>query len=83
MNHEHLLKQCVNHPGRYFPTPEAVLQDLRFDRQEKKHILESWKDEEEQLLVATEENMEGKGSSRLQAVARALEQLNESRGGSR
>ncbi len=44
-------------PGRTFGSPEALEASRDFSDEQKRAILLQWKDQLQQLLVATEENM--------------------------
>lgn len=69
------IAQRIKSPANYFVNPKAVLEDSRLNTTQKIEILNSWKQEEEMLMVASEENMEGDSGGNLQAVCDALNQL--------
>ena len=64
-------------PKAAFGTPERVLADPDLDRESKLAILKAWEHDEQELLVAEEEGMDGGEQSMLQRVSRALESLSE------
>jgi hypothetical protein len=50
---------AMKDPGRAFGSPEALEASRDFGDQQKHEILLQWKDQLQQLMVATEENMPG------------------------
>ena len=49
----------MKNPGRSFASPEALEASAGFSAAQKRAILMQWKDQLEQLMVATQENMPG------------------------
>jgi hypothetical protein len=62
-------------PSRYYHGPQAIADDGDLTAEQKLSLLESWAADEERLLVATEENMGGGESSRLDEVLAVLGRL--------
>jgi hypothetical protein len=54
---------AMKNPGRSFGSPEALEAATGFSPAQKQAILRQWKDQLEQLLVATDENMPGPETS--------------------
>jgi hypothetical protein len=50
-------------PAATFGTPEALEESAALSREQKHALLLQWKDQLQQLLVATEENMPGPGTA--------------------
>jgi hypothetical protein len=50
---------AMKNPGRNFASPEALEEDTGFSPAQKLAILRQWKDQLEQLMTATAENMPG------------------------
>jgi hypothetical protein len=57
------IQQAMKNPGRIFGTPEALEASAELTAVQKHAVLLQWKDQLQQLLVATEENMPGPESS--------------------
>lgn len=53
------LQDAMKNPARTFGSPEAVESSTGFTAAQKRAILLQWKDQLQQLMVATEENMPG------------------------
>jgi hypothetical protein len=53
------IDTAMNNPARTFGTPEAVEAEGRLTHAQKHAVLLQWKDQLQQLMVATEENMPG------------------------
>jgi len=58
-----------------YETPEGLAQDARLSKAEKIRILKKWREDEEQLCIASAEGMTGGTASNLKAVQRALDSL--------
>jgi hypothetical protein len=71
MNLEHALAD----PSSEFETPEAVLAEKELSPEQKKAILERWRQDAELLQQAEGENMAGGEPSMLARVQQALAQL--------
>ena len=74
---EKILQSYINCPVEYFASPDDVLRNVDLSDKEKLRILEAWKLDEEELQVATEENMGGSGKNRLSEVVTALGKLDQ------
>ena len=78
---------AMKNPGRTFGSPEALEASGNFSDEQKHAILLQWKDQLQQLMVATEENMPGPDSSSgmnadcLRRIVDALSRLGTARGG--
>jgi hypothetical protein len=53
------IQKAMQNPSRLFATPEAIEASADLTAQQKHAVLLQWKDQLQQLLVATEENMPG------------------------
>lgn len=53
------LQDAMKNPARLFGTPESLESSTELTAGQKQAVLLQWKDQLEQLLVATEENMPG------------------------
>jgi hypothetical protein len=53
------LQVAMKNPARVFGSPESVESSIELSADQKHAVLTQWKDQLEQLLVATEENMPG------------------------
>ena len=79
---------AMKDPGRTFGSPEALEVSRNFSDEQKHAILLQWKDQLQQLMVATEENMPGPETSSgmnsdcLRRIVDALSRLGAARGGS-
>ncbi len=79
---------AMKNPGRTFGSPEALEASRDFSDEQKHAILLQWKDQLQQLMVATEENMPGPETSSgmnadcLRRIVDALSRLGAARGGS-
>jgi hypothetical protein len=71
MNFEHALKD----PASEFDSPEAVVADERLTVDQKKAILEQWKQDARQLEKAAAENMADGEPNMLHRVSEALSRL--------
>lgn len=70
--------ELLKDPSRHYSVPQAIAEDQNLSREQKLRLLESWAADEERLQVATEENMGGGESSRLDEVLEVLGRLRES-----
>lgn len=57
------FSKAMKNPGRAFATPEAVEQAENLSPGQKHALLTQWRNQLEQLMVATEENMPGPESA--------------------
>lgn len=57
------LQNAMKNPSRTFGTPEAIEASVELSAEQKHAVLVQWKDQLQQLLVATEENMPGPETS--------------------
>lgn len=69
------VEDLVFHPKRHFCRPEDVVRSRRLSHIDKVRILESWKQDAQQLADSTAENMTGGEETDLREVSRALVQL--------
>ncbi len=74
------IEEAIQDPGAFFATPEEVLRADFLSADEKKKILDSWKVDQTNLLVAEEENMasgapQGKAAEKLRQISKAKESL--------
>ena len=53
------LQDAMKNPAGTFGSPEAIETSTGFSAAQKRAVLLQWKDQLQQLLVATEENMPG------------------------
>lgn len=53
------LQDAMNNPAGTFGSPEAIESSTELTARQKRAVLLQWKDQLQQLLVATEENMPG------------------------
>jgi hypothetical protein len=53
------IQDAMKNPGRTFGTPEALEASAELTGEQKHAVLLQWKDQLQQLMVATEENMPG------------------------
>jgi hypothetical protein len=53
------FESAMKNPGRSFASPEALEASAGFSAAQKRAILMQWKDQLEQLMVATQESMPG------------------------
>lgn len=61
-----------------YDSPAELLRDAALSRDEKIEMLESWRDDKEALLRATEEGMQGDGRAELlKEIEKALTSLGE------
>jgi hypothetical protein len=79
---------AMKNPGRTFGSPEALEASRNFSDEQKHAILLQWKDQLQQLMVATEENMPGPEASSdlnadcLRRIVDVLSRVGAARGGS-
>jgi hypothetical protein len=57
------LQDAMKNPARFFSTPEAIESSSELSAEQKHAVLLQWKDQLQQFLVATEENMPGPETS--------------------
>lgn len=61
-----------------YDSPAELLRDAALSRDEKIEMLESWRDDKEAMLRATEEGMQGDGRAELlKEIEKALTSLGE------
>lgn len=53
------ISDAMKNPGRIFGTPEALEASAELSGEQKHAVLLQWKDQLQQLMIATEENMPG------------------------
>jgi hypothetical protein len=78
------LKNKIVDPKAHFDKPKEVVQDDALSHQEKKKALNTWEQDERQLLTASNEGMPGsdegqrkKEANRLDEVVQAKDQIGE------
>jgi hypothetical protein len=78
------LKNKIVNPEVHFDNPKDVVQDDALSHQEKKKALNTWEQDERQLLTASNEGMSGsdegqrkKEANRLAEVVQAKDQIGE------
>ena len=78
------LKDKVVDPGAHFDKPKDVVKDSTLSRDEKKQALDTWEQDERQLLTASSEGMPAQtegirkdDGNRLGEVIRAEEKIGE------
>ena len=78
------LKNKIANPKAHFEKPKEVVHDDALSRDEKKKTLNTWEQDERQLLTASNEGMAGSdegvrkgGDNRLGEVVRAKEKIGE------
>jgi hypothetical protein len=82
------FSSAMKDPGRAFGSPEALEASRNFSDRQKHAILLQWKDQLQQLMVATEENMPGPETNSgvnadcLRRIVDALSRLGAAPGGS-
>jgi hypothetical protein len=69
------FEDLLKNPSRFYPRPQAVADDRSLSNEQKLSLLESWAADEKRLQIATEENMGGGESSRLDEVLEVLGRL--------
>jgi hypothetical protein len=69
------IAKYIHNPNEHFSSPQEVLQHTELDTQAKIKILEAWKQEQLQLMKASEENMPGPDADKLEQVELALTSL--------
>jgi hypothetical protein len=74
----------VENPGAHFDKPKKILQDQALSHDEKKKALNTWEQDERQLLTASNEGMSGgeedlksENANRLGEVVRAKAKIGE------
>ena len=66
------LEKALRDPAAVYHYPKDVLVDESLTKEQKLQILEQWKIDAIELMVAEEENMAGDGPSMLSRVNRAI-----------
>ena len=72
---EATLKDICLTPEKFYETPKDVAVDDRWSSDQKQEILQAWKLNEEALLRASNEGMDGGERPHLQLVVDELEKL--------
>jgi hypothetical protein len=77
-------KDKVENPKAHFDKPKDIVQDKALTHDEKKKALNTWEQDERQLLTASNEGMPGsdesresKDDSRLSEIVRTIEKIGE------
>lgn len=76
------FEQAMVAPERTFDTPDQVVENEQLSLHEKKKVLETWRDNEVQLLRASGEGMAGGERPHLPLIEKALARLDDSKHGS-
>lgn len=71
------MQDALIDPKRVFGTPERLLSEPRLERSTKLRILKRWRQDEEALLRAQYEGMEGDGNTLLRRVDEAIDRLSD------
>lgn len=69
------FEELLKDPSRFYGRPQAIADDKTLTLEQKLGLLESWAADEQRLQIATEENMGGGESSRLDEVLEVLGRL--------
>ncbi len=69
------LREAKQNPAAMFATPQDVLSTNDLSKDEKRAILEQWKQDSMQLQQAADENMTGGEPSMIEDVVEALKAL--------
>ncbi len=80
--HQEQIESAISDPTRHYTRPMDVVNDESLDTEEKRRILESWKQDAELLSTAQAENMSGGERPQLQDVSLALQELDRAAGAS-
>ena len=75
MNNKTALTGILQDPAAVYGSPDKVLQDNRFNDEQKLEILRSWEQDERELEVAEEEGMAGGERSILADILAAMNRL--------
>ena len=75
MNNKTALTTILKDPASTYDSPARVLQDNRFNDEQKLEILRSWEQDERELEVAEEEGMAGGERSILADILAAMNRL--------
>lgn len=70
------LEEAIKNPQKYFNTPSELTQCNEFTNDQKVKILQRWEQDAHQLLVASEEGMDGGEKAMLHSIRVALEEYN-------
>ncbi len=70
------LDELIDNPHRHFRHPQDVLEESTLSVDDKRRILESWKQDAQRLAESTAENMSGGEETDLRDVSKVLVQLN-------
>jgi len=70
------FEKALNNPASFFKSPQDVVAQKDFSRENKIEILRRWEYDQRELLVAEEENMPVKHpNNRLKEILQALSEL--------
>jgi hypothetical protein len=81
MGQHTVFEEAIHDPSLFFGNPCAVLDDARFDREQKIKILKQWEYDVRELMVAEEEGMTPRAEvlaqhqTTLDEILRCLHQL--------
>lgn len=71
------FKDALLDPSAHYAEPKEVAMDQRFTKADHRRILQAWQANEEALLRAANEGMDGGERPHLQLVALELQRLDE------
>lgn len=72
---KHEVAEDISDPRSIYGTPQTLLQDKELGREEKREILLTWKQNEDDLIRSAGEGLEGGNEPMLDDVMEALEKL--------
>lgn len=75
MVNQEQYREMLKDPEQHFGRPDEVLKSRSLNEQQKMEILEAWRQDAQELQVATEENMGGGEPDLLDEVVAALARL--------
>jgi hypothetical protein len=71
------LNEILLSPKKFYKQPSDVSNDSRLNESDKRKVLEAWKADEEALLRASDEGLDGGEQPHLKSVAKELAQAEE------
>tara|TARA_R110002096_G_scaffold279656_2_gene473885 strand:+ start:1702 stop:1953 length:252 start_codon:yes stop_codon:yes gene_type:complete len=69
------LNDVINNPTNFFETPEKLMESEAFSKADKIQIFQKWEQDAHQLVVASEEGMDGGESAMLHKIKTMLDSL--------
>lgn len=73
------FKKALMDPSSFYNHPQDIVKDDDLSRDQKIQLLRRWEYDARDMLVATEEGMEGQDNGTLEAVLKALKALDAGR----